>query len=59
METTESARLNEARIKAITGGDAVTARFLNREFFTFVPILELWLGVNHHPPVADDSCGFW
>jgi putative DNA primase/helicase len=59
IETDEAARLNESRIKALTGGDAVTARLLNREFFTFKPVGKFWLAFNHQPTVADDSHGFW
>ncbi len=58
-ETNESTRLNEARIKAISGGDPITARYLHQEYFTFWPHLKLWLFVNHKPKVLDDSFGFW
>jgi putative DNA primase/helicase len=58
-ETSKSARLNEARVKALTGQDAITARFLYAEFFTFEPKAKIWLGVNHKPRVSDDSFGFW
>lgn len=52
-------RLNEARIKAVTGGDTISARFLHHEFFDFKPILKLWFSANVKPRVADDSHGFW
>lgn len=58
-ETSESARLNEARLKALTGGDEVTARFLHGEFFSYRPIAKFWLAVNHKPRVTDDSHGWW
>ena len=58
-ETAEGSHLNEARLKAMTGGDPITARFLNHEFFTFHPSCKIWLSVNHQPQVADDSLGFW
>jgi len=58
-ETNESAQLNEARIKSLTGGDKVTARFLHKEWFEFVPKAKYWLAVNAKPQVADDSEGFW
>jgi putative DNA primase/helicase len=58
-ETGEGVRLNEARLKALTGGDEVTARFLHGEFFTFQPVAKFWLAANHKPRVADDSYGFW
>jgi putative DNA primase/helicase len=59
LETSESAPLNEARIKLLTGCDAVSARLLYREFFSFTPTAKFWLATNHRPPVADDSPGFW
>ena len=58
-ETNDNTRLNEARIKAISGGDPITARYLHAEYFTFMPHLKLWLFVNHRPKVMDDSHGFW
>jgi putative DNA primase/helicase len=59
VETDESARLNEARIKALTGGDILTARQLYREFFEFKPVAKFWLAFNHRPTMTDDSHGFW
>jgi len=59
IETSESSRLNEARIKALTGSDPITARYLFKEFFTFVPTAKFWLVFNHFPKVKDESEGFW
>ena len=58
-ETSEGARLNEARVKALTGGDRCTARFLYGEYFSFDPTAKFWLAFNHKPQVTDDSHGFW
>lgn len=58
-ETNDGMQLNEARIKALTGCDPITARFLHAEFFTFEPRAKFWLSVNHRPVVRDDSHGFW
>lgn len=58
-ETNDGTRLNESRIKALTGCDPVTARFLHGEFFEFQPVAKFWLSVNHKPIVRDDSHGFW
>ena len=58
-ETNDNTRLNEARVKALSGQDPITARFLHREFFSFEPHLKLWLFVNHKPRVTDDSYAFW
>lgn len=58
-ETNESVRLNEARIKALTGGDVITCRKLYAENFEFKPVCKPWLAFNHKPFVRDDSHGFW
>jgi putative DNA primase/helicase len=58
-ETNEGTRLNEARIKMISGEDPVTARFLNHEFFTFMPVLKVVLAVNNKPLIYDDTYGIW
>ncbi len=58
-ETNKGAQFNSARIKALTGRDPITARFLYGEEFTFRPELKMWLSVNHPPRVNDDSIGFW
>lgn len=58
-ETNDGTRLNESRIKALTGCDPITARFLHGEWFTFQPVAKFFLSVNHKPIVVDDSYGFW
>jgi putative DNA primase/helicase len=52
LETLDGKHFNESRIKALSGEDDVTARYLNHEFFTFKPVGKLWLGVNHKPSRA-------
>ena len=59
IETNESAQLNEARIKMLTGCDPVTARLLHHEFFVFSSTGKVWLAFNHLPDVGDDSHGLW
>jgi putative DNA primase/helicase len=59
VETNEGMRLNEARIKVLTGGDPITARRLYHESFTFDPTHKLVLAFNHKPIIADDSEGMW
>lgn len=58
-EMNDGTRLNESRVKALTGCDPITARFLHAEFFTFKPVAKYWLSVNHKPVVRDDSYAFW
>lgn len=58
-ETEESKRLDEARVKALTGGDTVTARFLFREHFEYLPQFKLWLYCNHRPVIRGTDDGIW
>ena len=48
-ETDEGQRWAEARIKMLTGGDPVKARFMRQDFFTYVPQFKLFLAGNHKP----------
>jgi len=58
-ETLTTTRINEQRLKAWTGGDNVTARYLYQENFTFKPTAKPWMFINHLPGVDDNSFGFW
>jgi len=58
-ETQVRGRLDEERLKAVTGGDTLSARHLYQGPFTFRPVLKLWLSTNHKPTVLDDSHAFW
>jgi putative DNA primase/helicase len=59
VETREEVRMNEQRIKALTGGDTITARLLYKEFFKFDPTHKLWLAFNHPPIIVDNSHAMW
>ena len=48
-ETEEGRRWAEARIKALTGGDTIAARFMRQDFFEFVPQFKLVIAGNHKP----------
>ena len=58
-ESGEGRRLAEAKIKAMTGGDAITARFMRGEWFTFAPSFTPWLSTNHRPIVTGTDLGIW
>ena len=49
QETEEGRQWAEARIKALTGGDPITARFMRQDFFTFSPQFKLFIAGNHKP----------
>ena len=59
VEIREGRRIDEARLKAWTGGDSLTARPLYKEYVTFQPTHKLWLAFNHKPVIADESKGMW
>lgn len=48
-ETEEGRSWAEARIKALTGGDPITARFMRQDFFTYQPHFKLLFAGNHQP----------
>jgi putative DNA primase/helicase len=48
-ETDEGARLNESRIKALTGRDKIAARFMRGDLFDFTPTAKCVLVGNHKP----------
>jgi putative DNA primase/helicase len=56
-ETEQGRAWAEARIKHVTGGDPITARFMKRDFFTFTPTFKLTIVGNHQPTLAsvDDA----
>ena len=48
-ETEEGARWAETKIKTLTGGDAIVARYMRQNFFEFVPQFKLLISGNHKP----------
>ncbi|MDZ7779944.1 MAG: phage/plasmid primase, P4 family [Gemmatimonadota bacterium] len=48
-ETEDGKRWAEARIKALTGGDPIAARFMRQDFFEFQPQFKVFVIGNHRP----------
>lgn len=48
-ETEQGRRWAESRIKSLTGGDTVTARWMRGDFFSYKPQLKLVIAGNHRP----------
>jgi putative DNA primase/helicase len=49
QETEKGRRWDEAKIKTMTGGDKMTARFMRQDFFDFIPKFKLFVTGNHKP----------
>ena len=49
VETEEGRRWDESKIKALTGGDTISARFMRQDFFQFTPQFKLIIAGNHKP----------
>jgi putative DNA primase/helicase len=58
-EVDEGQSFDVARIKQLTGGDTVRARFLYRDAFEFKPQLTLWFVANARPAASADDDAFW
>jgi putative DNA primase/helicase len=58
-EIPEGARLNEALVKELTGGDRITARRMREDFWTYTPTHKLWLFANHLPRVVGTDHAIW
>lgn len=52
-------RLSEQIIKALTGGDTISARFLFHEYFEFRPQFKVWMATNHKPIIRDTDHAIW
>jgi putative DNA primase/helicase len=49
IETEDGAKWAEAKIKSLTGGDKIAARFMRCDFFEFTPAFKLVIAGNHKP----------
>lgn len=58
-EPEKGAKLAEALIKLITGGEPIDARHLNKGFFTFLPSFKVTVSGNHKPKITGHDDGIW
>ncbi len=58
-ETPEDGRLSSERVKALTGGEPMTGKFLYANPITFRPTHTVFLSTNHLPRVADAGPAIW
>lgn len=58
-ELEDGQRFAEAKVKQLTGRDAISARFMRQDAFDFTPTHSLWLLANHKPDVRAGGPAFW
>jgi putative DNA primase/helicase len=51
-ETEKGRKWAEAKIKSLTGGDPIAARFMGRDFFEYIPTFKLVIAGNHKPRLS-------
>lgn len=59
VEVRKGARFDESILKAVTGGDAITAAAKYEAEVTFYASFALWLAANDRPVIRDDDEGAW
>jgi len=52
-EIADGQRWNEAKIKKLTGGDPIPARFMRQDFFTYTPQFKLLIAGNNKPSLRN------
>lgn len=58
-EVEEGQRFAESLVKQLTGGDAISARYLHCNPFVFKPTFKIWMAVNHKPVIRGTDTGIW
>jgi putative DNA primase/helicase len=53
VETEEGKRWAEAKLKKMTGGNPIKARFMRQDFFTYIPQFKLNFEGNHKPAIRN------
>jgi len=59
QEADDGVRLSEATVKALTGSDPLTGRFLYQNNFEVLPTWHLHLAVNDRPTIRGTDHGIW
>ncbi len=53
VETEQGKRWNESKLKTLTGGDKISARFMRQDFFEYTPQFKLVIAGNHKPTIRN------
>ena len=58
-EIEQGRQISESLIKMVIGEDALTARFLYGEYFSFKPTFKIFMATNHKPKIRGADNGIW
>ncbi len=58
-ETAEGMLLDEARVKALTGRNKISVRFLHAEWFDYIPEFKLLIETNNKPRIRESGTAIW
>jgi putative DNA primase/helicase len=59
VEVEDGRRLSESLVKRLTGKDKISARFMYKGWFDFVPIIKIWIATNHRPMIVGTDSAIW
>lgn len=59
IESEDGQQLSESLVKQLTGGEKISARFLQKEFFEFEPEFKIFFTTNHKPIIKGHDEGIW
>ncbi|MHB1006587.1 MAG: DNA primase family protein [Chloroflexota bacterium] len=59
VETNEGSRLATSTVKALVSNDKISARFVCKDYFDFIPTHSLALLTNHKPEIRTTDEGTW
>ena len=59
QELERGAKWDVSRVKELSGGDAITARWMRGNEFTFTPSHTIIMSSNHRPAVGEGERAFW
>lgn len=58
-ELEEGSKFADSKVKILTGGDPISARFMRQDYFTYRPTHTLILLGNHQPAASAGGAAFW
>ncbi|MGH8596260.1 MAG: phage/plasmid primase, P4 family [Gammaproteobacteria bacterium] len=59
IESSEGERLDEAKVKELTGRDRIRARRMRENFFEFEATHKICMSTNHKPDIRGNDDGIW